>query len=61
MRGIPSVSSTGSQATAAARPDRTTLVASKALQEKKREAVAMIRLIEITGSDDKGQVVDYLA
>ena len=61
MSGIPSLSSTGSDATAAARPDRATLAVSKALQEKKREAEAMIRLIENTGASGKGQLVDYQA
>ncbi|WP_291982984.1 hypothetical protein [Luteitalea sp.] len=61
MTGIPSIASTGSDATVAARTDRTTLAVSKALQEKKREAEAMVRLIEGAGNSGKGQLVNYQA
>jgi len=61
MTGIPSLSSTGSDSTVAARADRTTLAVGKALQEKKREADAMVRLIEAAGASGKGQLVDYRA
>ena len=61
MTGIPSLGTTGSDATVAARPDRTTLAVGKALQEKKREADALVRLIEAAGASGKGQLVDYRA
>jgi hypothetical protein len=61
MTGIPSLSSTGSDSTVAARADRTTLAVGKALQEKKREADAMVRLIEAAGASGKGHLVDYRA
>ena len=43
------------------RTDRTTLAVGKALQEKKREAQAMVRLIEGAAASGKGQLVDYKA
>ena len=61
MTGIPSLATTGSDATVAARTDRTTLAVSKALQEKKREAQAMVRLIEGATASGKGQLVNYKA
>jgi len=61
MTGIPSLASTGSDANVAARTDRATRAVSKALQEKKREAQAMVRLIEGAGASGKGQLVDYKA
>lgn len=61
MTGIPPLSSTGSDSTVAARTDRTTAALGKALQEKKREAEAMVRLIEASGAGGKGQLVDYRA
>jgi hypothetical protein len=61
MTGIPSLGTTGSDATVAVRPDRTTLAVGKALQEKKREADALVRLIEAAGASGKGQIVDYRA
>jgi hypothetical protein len=61
MTGIPSLASTGSDATVAARTDRTTLAVSRALQEKRREAQAMVRLIEGASDAGKGQMVDYKA
>ena len=59
MSGIPSL--TSSNASVAARTDRTTLAVSKALQEKRREAQAMVRLIEGASVSDKGQMVNYKA
>lgn len=61
MTGIPSLASTGSDSAAAARTDRATLAISKAMQEKRREAEAMVRLIEQASSSGKGQNVDYRA
>ena len=62
MTGIPSLSSTGSDTAAASRTtDRTTLAISKAMQEKKREAEAMVRLIEQASASGKGQHVNYQA
>ena len=61
MTGFPSLTSTGSDTTVAARTDRTTVALGKALQEKKREAEAMVRLIEAAGTAGKGQLVDYRA
>lgn len=58
MTGIPSIASTGSDTS---RTDRVTLAVSKALQEKKREAQAMVRLIEGATQSGKGQLVDYKA
>jgi hypothetical protein len=60
MTGIPFLV-TGSDTTVAARTDRTTLAVGKALQEKKREAQAMVRLIEGAAASGKGQLVDYKA
>lgn len=59
MSAIPSLSSTGSDATA--RVERTTLAIGKALQETRKEAQAMVRLIEAAGGSTKGQLVDYQA
>ncbi|BCS33567.1 hypothetical protein TBR22_A27940 [Luteitalea sp. TBR-22] len=61
MTGIPPLISTGSDSTVAARTDRTTVAISKALQEKKKEAEAMVRLIEGTAASGKGQIVNYQA
>lgn len=61
MTGILPLSSSGSDATAAARTDRTTAAISRALQETKKEAAAMARLIEAAGAAGKGQHVDYHA
>jgi hypothetical protein len=61
MSGIPSLSSTGSDAAVAARTDRATLAVSKALQETRREGQAMVRLIEGASGSSKGQLVDYRA
>jgi hypothetical protein len=61
MTAFPSLSSTGSDSTAAARTDRTTVAVAKALQETKREGQAMVRLIEGASGSSKGQVVDYRA
>jgi hypothetical protein len=61
MTGMPSLAITGSDPTVAAATDRTTLAVSKALREKRREAQAMVRLIEGTGASGKGQLVDYKA
>jgi hypothetical protein len=61
MTGIPSLGRTGSDAAAAVRPDRTTLAVGKALQEKRREADALVRLIDAAGAAGKGQLVDYRA
>ena len=61
MTGIPSLNSTGSDTNVAARTDRTTVAVSKALQEKKKEAEAMVRLIEGAGASGKGQIVNYQA
>ena len=61
MTGIPSLAITGSDATVAARTDRTTLAVSKALQEKRRDAHAMVRLIEGASASGKGQLVNYKA
>lgn len=56
MSGIPSLPPTG-----AARSDRATLAIAKALQEKKREAEGMVRLIDGASVSGKGQLVDYKA
>ena len=61
MTGIPSLASTGSDASVAARADRATLAVGKALQEKKREAQAIVRLIDGASHSGKGQLVDYRA
>ena len=62
MTGIPSLSSTGSDTAATSRTnDRATLAISKALQEKKQEAEAMVRLIEQASASGKGQHVNYRA
>lgn len=61
MTGIPSLSSTGSDTAASRTTDRTTLAISKAMQEKKREAEAMVRLIEQASASGKGQHVNYQA
>jgi len=62
MTGIPAFSSTGSDTAAASRTtDRTTVAISKALQEKKREAEAMVRLIEQASETGKGRHVNYQA
>ena len=61
MTGIPSLGTPGSDATGAARPDCVTLAVGKALQEKKREADALVRLIDAAGASGKGQLVDYRA
>jgi hypothetical protein len=59
MTGIPSLASTGSDAVT--RTDRATLAVGRALQEKKREAQAIVRLIEGANPSGKGQLVDYKA
>ena len=59
MSAIPSIGSTGSDASA--RVERTTLVVGKALQEARKEAQAMVRLVEAAGGSSKGQLVDYRA
>ncbi len=41
--------------------DRTTVAIGRALQEKKKEAAAMVRLIEAASTGGKGQHVDYRA
>ncbi|WP_396625443.1 hypothetical protein [Luteitalea sp.] len=61
MTGIPSLNSTGSDTSVAARTDRTTVAVSRALQEKKKEAEAMVRLIEGASASGKGQIVNYQA
>jgi hypothetical protein len=60
MTGIPPLGSTGSDA-ASRTTDRATVVIGKALQEKKKEAAAMVRLIEAADASGKGQHVDYRA
>jgi hypothetical protein len=61
MTAIPLLSSTGSDATVAARTDRTTAAVSKALRETRREGQAMVRLVEGAAGSSKGQLVDYHA
>jgi hypothetical protein len=61
MTGFPSLSSTGRDPAVAARSDRATIAVSKALQEKRREAQAMVRLIDAAGASGKSQLVDYRA
>ena len=58
MSAIPSIDAAGS---ATPKVDRTTLAISKALQEKRREAEAMVRLIEGADASGKGRLVDYQA
>ncbi len=60
MSGIPSLERPGSDA-ASSKVDRATLVVSKALKEKRREAEAMVRLIEGADMSGKGRHVDYQA
>ena len=60
MSGISPVSRSGSDAASAA-VDRATVAVSRALSERKREAEAMVRLIEQASPSGKGQVVDYRA
>ncbi len=62
MTGISPLARTGADASPAARtPDRTTIAISRALQEKRAEAAAMVRLIEGADASGKGQHVDYQA
>ncbi len=59
MTGISALSAGASGASAAT--DRTTVVISRALQEKQKEAEAMVRLIEAASASGKGQHVNYHA
>jgi hypothetical protein len=59
MTGILPLASTGSDH--AVTGDRASLAVTRALQEKRKEATAMVRLIEATTRTDKGQHVDYRA
>jgi hypothetical protein len=60
MSGTPSVERLGTDS-ANAKVDRATLAISKALKEKRREAEAMVRLIEGADTSGKGRHVDYQA
>jgi polyphosphate kinase 2 (PPK2 family) len=60
MSGIPSIES-AARSTAARDVDRATLAVSKALQEKRREAAAMVRLIDGADASGKGRHVDFQA
>ncbi len=61
MTGIPPLTSTGSDAAVARTTDRATLAISKAMQERKKEAAAVVRLVEAAADTGKGQFVDYRA
>ncbi|HTV01675.1 MAG TPA: hypothetical protein VMF13_14100 [Luteitalea sp.] len=59
---MSAIASTDSAVTAAVREvDRATLAVSKALQEKRREAAAMVRLIEVADTSGKGRHIDVQA
>jgi hypothetical protein len=60
MTGIPPLSGTGSDA-APRTADRATVAIAKALQEKRKDAAAMVRLIEAADASGKGRHVDYRA
>jgi polyphosphate kinase 2 (PPK2 family) len=60
MSGTPSVERLGTGSDNA-KVDRATLAISKALKEKRREAEAMVRLIEGADASGKGRHVDYQA
>jgi polyphosphate kinase 2 (PPK2 family) len=60
MSGIPSVDRPGTDS-ANSKVERATLAVSKALKEKRREAEAMVRLIEGADASGKGRHVDFQA
>ena len=60
MTGISALSSMAADS-ARTTTDRTTVAIGRALQEKKKEAAAMVRLIEAASTGGKGQHVDYRA
>ena len=60
MSRTPSIESAASDGSAR-QVDRATLAVIKALQEKRREAAAMVQLIQGASGSGKGRHVDYQA